>query len=78
MRSDEELYEIIETDIKCIIENLTRAYDDLITGCVRLKAKLTPEETDRIFKGKKSLLLKYIKSEEIIQKEIKEKMKHDI
>lgn len=83
MRSDEELYELIETDIGCIIENLARAYEDLIEAFDRLKAKLTPEETKAIFEGsknKKPLLSKYIKSEGIIiiQKQIKEKMDHDI
>jgi len=81
MRSDEELYDFIERDLKSIIENLTRAYEDLVTGCIRLKSKLTQEERDRIFKGskdKKPLILKYIKSEDIIQRQIKEKLKHDI
>lgn len=75
MKSDKELYDLIETEVKSIIENLTRAYEDLITGCIRLKAKLTPEEIKAIFEGstdKKPLLLKYIKSEEIIQKRMKE------
>lgn len=81
MRSDEELYEIIETDVKSFIENIARAYEDLVTGCIKLKTKLTPEEIDRVFGGsrdKEPLIFKYVKSEEDIQKQIKEKLKHDI
>lgn len=81
MRSDEELYDLIETDIENFIENLARAYEDLITGCIKLKAKLTQEEIDRVFKGskvKKPLILKFIKSDDIIQRQIKEKMEHDL
>ena len=72
MKSDEELYEIIETEAESVLENLGRAYADLVDGIIRLKTKLAPDEIDRIFKGKKALILKY--AEEIIKKQTKEKL----
>jgi len=71
MKSDEELCEIIEIEVESALENLGRAYADFADGLIRLKTKLAPDEMDRIFRGKKSLILKY--AEEIIKKQIKEK-----
>lgn len=73
MKSGEELCKIIETEAETVIENLGRAYVDLIDGLIRLETKLTPDEMDRIFRGKNSLILKY--AEEIIKKQTKEKLK---